>query len=68
MQRTALHNFTARDHNGGNLMSLRNFHVNGSFTDDELLSRSSGFINNFVAGIWQVAEDQQETGQYLSKC
>jgi len=33
MQRTALHNFTVRDHNGGNLMSLRNFHVNGSVTD-----------------------------------
>ncbi|NDY73508.1 hypothetical protein DO021_17625 [Desulfobacter hydrogenophilus] len=36
-------------------MSLRNFHVNGNVTDEELLSRSSGFIETLVASFRQAA-------------
>lgn len=46
---------TFREHYGGSPMSLRNFHVNGNVTDEELLSRSSGFVKNFVASFRQAA-------------
>jgi len=36
-------------------VSLRNFHVNGNVTDEELLSRASGFIDNFIASFRQAA-------------
>lgn len=39
----------------GKLMSLRNFHVDANVTDEELLTRSSGFIKRFVASFRQSA-------------
>ncbi|MBS3667071.1 hypothetical protein [Vreelandella boliviensis] len=36
-------------------MSIRNFHVDGRVTEEQLLSRSSGFIKSFVASFRQAA-------------
>jgi hypothetical protein len=36
-------------------MSIKNFHADGRVTEEQLLSRSSGFINNFIASFRQAA-------------
>lgn len=43
------------EHEPGDRMSLRNFHVDANLTDSDMLRRSDGFLKNLVASFRQAA-------------